>query len=474
MQNEFRAFRSMSRHVLAFTGAATALVVAATLAPVPSASAGASPGTRADLSSVSRAASPALPATAVAAARQRYTPKPGVITNDPRRADKRRLLEHIIKSIGGTPRRQHIRIISWNVTSRGFVDKLIAAHRRGVSVRVLISAGKAVDNGEFWRLKRELQEKRPRKARVGQKYQSWARTCEGSCRGSRGIAHSKLFIFSKAGKAERVVMSTSANATEVSVNYQWNDLYTLVGNRKIYRGFVEAFVESARDEPVKGAYREFRGETVTGYVYPWKGKDARGDRVIQELKRITCNGAEGGTGLRGKTRIRIAQDAIIDQRGIDIAKILRHKWQSGCHIRIVYALMGKQVRGILTNTTRGPVPIRQIVNDYDYDGVYDRYLHSKSMAVSGWYRQDRSARVAWQGSENWSGLAKLSDEQGFQIRRGGAEGVYARWVDYLFENPPTVNRVTTARIAAARDVDPYALIREELGLPARTAGPAGS
>ncbi len=206
---------------------------------------------------------------------------------------------------------------------------------------------------------------------------------------------------------------------------------------------------------------------VTGYVYPWKGKDARGDRVIQELKRITCNGAKGGTGLKGKTRIRIAQDAIIDQRGIDIAKILRHKWQSGCHIRIVYALMGKQVRGILRHTTRGPVPIRQIVNDYDEDGIYDRYLHSKSMAVSGWYRKDRSARVAWQGSENWSGLAKLSDEQGFQIRRGGAEGVYARWVDYLFENPPVVAPKTTARIAAARGVDPYALIREELGLPAR-------
>jgi phosphatidylserine/phosphatidylglycerophosphate/cardiolipin synthase-like enzyme len=391
-----------------------------------------------------------------------------VITNDPRSADRRRLLEHIIKSIGGTRRKQHIRIISWNLNSRGFVDKLLAAHRRGVSVRVLIADGKSLENNEFWRLKRELHEKRPRKARVGKKYRSWARTCEGSCRGTRGIAHSKFFLFSRAGKAPRVVMSTSANATEVSVNYQWNDLYTLVGNRKIYRGFVQTFVEATRDEPVQRAFREFRGESVTGYVYPWKGKDARGDRVIQELKRITCNGAKGGTGLRGKTRIRIAQDAIIDQRGIDIARILRHKWESGCHIRIVYALMGKQVRGILTHTSRGPVPIRQIVNDYDEDGIYDRYLHSKSMAVSGWYRQDRSSRVAWQGSENWSGLAKLSDEQGFQIRRGGAEGVYARWIDYLFENPPVTAPKTTARIAAARGVDPYALIREELGLPART------
>lgn len=471
MQNQFPAFRSMSRHVLVSTAAATALVVAVTLASVPGATAVPRLPTADRTTKVVQAINQAAGSLrGPSGDRRRYTPQPGVITNDPRSADKRRLLEHIIKTIGGTPRRQHIRIISWNVTSRGFVDKLIAAHKRGVSVRVLISDGKALDNGEFWRLKRELQEKRPVKARVGKKYKSWARTCEGSCRGARGIAHSKLFIFSKAGRAERIVMSTSANATEVSVNYQWNDLYTHVGNRKIYRGFVDAFIESTRDEPVRRAYREFRGESVTGYVYPWKGRDARGDRVIKELKRITCNGAQGGTGLKGKTRIRIAQDAIIDQRGIDIAKILRHKWQSGCHIRIVYALMGKQVRSVLTRTTRGPVPIRQIVNDYDEDGIYDRYLHSKSMAVSGWYRNDRSARVAWQGSENWSGLAKLSDEQGFQIRRGGAEGVYARWVDYLFENPPVVNPVTTARIAAVRDVDPYALIREELGLPARPRG----
>jgi len=456
-------------HVLAPIAAATALVVAITLATVP----GATAVQRTDASSASRTAASAQTAAAAVAApaardRKRFTPKPGVTTNDPRHADKRRLLEKIIKSIGGTRRKQHIRIISWNVNSRGFIDKLIAAHNRGVSVRVLMSEGKTEANGQWYRLKRELRDKRPKKARVGKKYKSWARACDRSCRGTRGIAHSKLFIFSKVGKAERVVMSTSANATEVSVNYQWNDLYTQIGNKVIYRGFVKAFAESAKDKPVKSGYRTFRGKDVTGYVYPWKGKAARGDRVIGELKRITCVGTRGGTGIRNRTRIRIAQDAIIDQRGIEIGKILRTKWENGCNIRIVYALMGHQVRGILNHTSRGPVPKRQIVQDWDEDGIYDRYLHSKSMAVSGWYRNDRSSRVAWQGSENWSGLAKISDEQGFQIRRGGAEGVYARWVDWLFNNPPPRDRSTTMRLAAARGVDPYALIREEIGLPART------
>lgn len=466
MQNHSGGLRPLLGRVLAPTAAATALVVAVTLASVPAATA-TSPAPSVAPASV--AATTAQAPAARESARKIYTPKLGVMFNDPRSADKRRILEHIIKSIGSTRRRQKIRMISWNIASRGYVDKLIAAHKRGVSVRVLMSGTKAdeqAQGGDFDRLHSALRRPRPN-VNLPKKYRSWARTCDRSCRGTRGIAHSKLFIFSKVGKADRVVMSTSANATEVSANSQWNDLFTMVQNRKIYRGFMKAFNESAKDEPVPRSYRQFKGQAVTGYVYPWKGKDARGDRVIKELKRITCNGARNGTGVRGKTRIRIAQDAIIDQRGIDIAKILRHKWQSGCNIKIAYALMGKQVRGILTRTTRGPVPRQQIVSDFDRDGVYDRYLHSKSMAVSGYYRKDRSARVAWQGSENWSGLAKLSDEQGFKITRGGAEGRYARWVEYLFNNPPPLYRTTTMRLAAQNDVDPYALIREELGLPAR-------
>ncbi|HEX6148592.1 phospholipase D-like domain-containing protein [Nocardioides sp.] len=466
--------------------ATTALAVTVTLASVPASAAPraetAVPTVRATAGAI---AAPAVQSTQAGQAlisaqpvaeqskRRPYSPRSGVIHTDPRRADRRKLLNHIIRSIGSTRRRQFIRIISWNVASPSFVDKLIRAHRRGVSVRLLMAQGKAEGNRDYGQLRRALRAKRPKGARVGKRYRSWARACDRSCRGRRGIAHSKIFIFSKVGRAPRVVMSTSANATEVAVRDQWNDLYTSVGSKPIYRGFVNAFNESARDKPVARAYRAFRGRDLVGYVYPWSGKNAKGDRVMRDLKRITCRGARGGTGINGRTRIRIAQDAIINDRGVEIAKILRRKWEAGCNIRIVYALMGKRALGILRHTTRGRVPIQQIVNDWTGDGVYDRYLHSKVLAVSGWYGNDRSTRISWQGSENWSGLAKLSDEQGFQIRRDGAEGVYARWVDYLFNNPPPPSSSTaTLRSARSRGVDPYALIKEELGLPVRQAGTA--
>jgi len=453
--------------------AATVLVVTVTLASVP---ATAAPRVEAGAPAV-RTASGATAATAAVQlvaeqqrARRAFTPRTGVIHTDPRRADRRKLLNHIMKSISSTRRRQTIRIISWNVASREFVNRLINAHKRGVSVRLLMSLGKAEGNSNFYQLRRALKKNR-KGMTLPRKYRSWARACDRSCRGRRGIAHSKLFIFSKVGRAERVVMSSSANATEVAVQYQWNDLFTMVGSKPIYNGFMRAFAESARDRPVRRAYRTFGGHDVTGYVYPARGKFAKGDRVKKELRRITCRGATGQTGVNGRTRIRIAQDAIINDRGIEIAKILRTKWENGCNIRIVYALMGGRVLGILRNTSRGRVPIQQIVNDWDQDGVYDRYLHSKVLAVSGWYRKDRSTRIAWQGSENWSGLATISDEQGFRIRRSGAEGMYARWVDHLFFNPPPPPPESTLRLARARGVDPYALIKEEMGLPPKQIGP---
>ena len=63
----------------------------------------------------------------------------------PRPRRQAQALEHIIKCIGSTRRQQQIRIISWNIDSRGFVDKLIAAHKRGVSVRVLMADSKALE-----------------------------------------------------------------------------------------------------------------------------------------------------------------------------------------------------------------------------------------------------------------------------------------------------------------------------------------
>ena len=396
------------------------------------------------------AASPVAPMPA-ATALGSYSPRTGAIFNHPLRDERERAINrHIRLSIESAPRGSFIRIISWNVKSRLYEDALIRAHQRGASVRLLMSNGLAEDQsaeGTYNNLRRALsQGNEGRPAGMS----SWARTCVSSCRGSGGIAHTKMYLFSQAGTSKYVTMLSSANMTEVAAMNQWNDVYTVAGREDVFTIFNNIFAEAAADRYARPPYRLYRTGPVRMEFLPYQGVQATGDPVLGELRRIGCTGAVRA-GIDGYTSIRIAQTAILDQRGIEIAQRLKRMWNAGCKIRLVYAVMGKQVRDILTSPGgRGPVPMRQIVQDFDFDGSYDRYLHMKAMAVSGVYAGNRSARVVWNGTQNWTATALASDEAGFRIHSDNLERKYADWVNFLFNNPPPQPRSTstsTARMA---------------------------
>ena len=148
-------------------------------------------------------------------------------------------------------------------------------------------------------------------------------------------------------------------------------------------------------------------------------------------------------------------------RGKAIAGRLRQMWQRGCDIKIVYAVFGNEVLNILRHTSRGPVPIQQIAQDFNLDGVYDRYLHMKNMSISGVYAGDTAAEVTWNGSANWTSVALASDETVMRIFDPKLRRKYSQWVDHLYANPP---RYTGAQAqlaeqrreqAVARGIDPY-------------------
>jgi hypothetical protein len=129
--------------------------------------------------------------------------------------------------------------------------------------------------------------------------------------------------------------------------------------------------------------------------------------------------------------------AMSDERGIAIAQRLRQMWERGCNLRIIYAVMGNQVLDILRNKSgRGPVPIMQIAQDWNLDGLYDRYLHMKVLTVAGVYGKNTAANVTWNGSANWTSLALKSDEVGMRIFLPQVRKKYNKWIDYLFFNPP--------------------------------------
>ncbi len=378
----------------------------------------------------------------------KYTPPAGPKFNNPLagREARNRIRTHLLRSINSVPGREQIRIASWNVKSADMQNALIRAHERGVSVRVIIdrgNAGPASPNPGFDRMSRAFSQGQ-KSRKPSQK--SFTRRCVSSCRYYSGIAHTKFFLFSKAGRAENVVVYGSNNMTDLAAHSQWNDVFTVRNRGNIYDDFLRIFDEMRRDKAVKQPYKIFPRGALTEYFYPYKGRGTARDPLLRDLNDIRCKGATGGTGTRGRTKIRIAQTSMHGERGKAIANKLADMYENGCDIKIVYAVFGNQVLKILRNTRRGAIPLRQIAQDFNLDGVYDKYLHMKNMAVSGVYKGRTDANVTWNGSANWTGVALVSDEIVVRIIGPKIRATYSNWVDYLYANPPRYTGA--AKIAA--------------------------
>ena len=386
---------------------------------------------------------------------KQYDPAAGVRLNDPLGSKRRRnaIRRHVNRTIDSTPAGARIELLSWNVRDASFVNKLVAAHRRGVTVRVLTARGNwkpenpnalmdrlaaAVrTSGQRW-----SNDARPREAR------SRIGKCSASCRGTKGIAHSKFFLFSHVGRsverphATHVVMHGSANATVVAADRQWNDIHTMKGRSNVYAFFSRMFAESERKTPSPYTTATF-GRFQAGFL-PWS--PGAGDPALAFLRDVSCRGATGPSGVGGRTHVRIGMTAVLDARGVAIAKRLKKMWNRGCNIRMVYAVMGNNVRKVLrSGGGRGPVPIRHIVEDWQDDGVYDRYMHTKYVAVSGVYAGNRAAEVSMNGSMNWTKKSLHSDETIGIVHGTGIRRKYAAAVDRLFVRPPR-SRTVAPRI----------------------------
>ncbi len=386
------------------------------------------------------------------AAPDHFSPRQGPTFNSPigDRATKRAIFHKIIRSINSTPRRGEIKIFSWNFLTREGTDALLRAQRRGVMVRLLMDDTNNIEiaNQPFRRLKAGLHHGNKR---VGKQRHSWARVCTRSCRGARGSAHSKFFLFSKAGRVPRVVMQGSANLTLASTNNQWNDIYTHARNKKIWRFYLRVFKQASQDRKARQPFASLTVGTTRLMMFPLAGKKAR-DPVMNLLDKVKCRGATNTPSHR--TRIRIAPDVIRQNRGMDLAKKVRRLWNQGCDIRIGYTVVGVTVGRMLRDRSgRGPVPMKHLVQDFNGDGEFDNYFHLKAMSIVGNVGGDRSGYALLNGSANWSSLARTSDENLGIYWNKGLTKRYQKHLDYWYTHFPE-SRPSTSTSARATTFAP--------------------
>ncbi len=367
-----------------------------------------------------------------------WTPPEGAVLNHPDVKGKRRdILDRVIRSINTTVAPDYVRIVVWNLEDRSVVNALINARRRGVITQVVVSAG--VDNPNWDRLKADFSEDR--------RDDSFARKCSRACRSSAGITHAKIFLFSRVNTAQHISMFGSTNLASPAAYRQWNDLVT-THRADLYDYWVRKFDEFAADQALANPYEQRSFGPYRSTLFPAQPRNP----VLNELNRVRCTGANGGTGNGGRTVVRVAIAGWFDAYGGQIAERLRTLWDRGCDVKIVTTLAGRGVNRILkARGGRGPVPIKEVTADRNNDGIPERYLHLKALAVSGVYAGDRSASVLFTGSPNWSERAQRSDEVWVRImNKSGMVRQYQRHVNELYSLPIAHARTTTSDRGLAR------------------------
>ena len=377
-----------------------ALVVAvlsliAPLSVVASTTAGASAQTS------TRASAPVAAVAAHAEKKRKgskWTPPTGALLSDPLVPGRdRNILRRVIRSTYNTAKGEFIRVVVWNYDDNRVTNALLDADRRGVHVQVVVAG--SVENANWARTRDQLNRKTNDK--------SFAVKCKGGCRSRTKVMHAKYVLFSRVHKAKNISMVGSFNLTAPAGNRQWNDMVT-TRSPVLYNELSAAFDEYAADRILARPYLESDLGKYKVTLWPAFNRNP----ILAELKQVACTGATGSAGTAGgRTKIRIAIAGWFDDFGTDIARQVRLLWERGCDIRIITTLAGRGVNRTLKNPAgRGPVPIKMITQDDNADGIPERYLHMKNIAISGVYAGDTAANVLITGSPNWSRNAQNSDE----------------------------------------------------------------
>ena len=358
-----------------------------------------------------------------------YTPVTGAIFNRPigTPAEQRLIFRHVNNTIDATPPGATIRFAVYSFAEKATATKLLNAYNRGVNVQLIF------DSHQVYAQETRLQKamgKNPNK-------RSFVMFCSNSCRGSKGVMHQKVFLFSKAGRAENVVMVGSNNMTLYNATKQWSDIYTVVGDPAMYFMYSGVFEQMKADQPQASPYIQAE---VNGYepeFYPRPRTNQTNDPIMADLQKVTCVGAAEGYGTdAGKdldgdgvndrvTSLRLSHHAWNGERGKYLAQQVAELKKQGCDVKIVYGVgIGRVVKTILTNAK---IPM-------SYGKRKGIHTHQKAMYLSGVFDGNPGSAIVWNGSHNWSDGALKRDDVVLRIESLDVYNEYLTNFDDMWAN----------------------------------------
>jgi hypothetical protein len=408
---------------------------------------------------------------------QAYEPKQGALFNVPRPwggdEAKFRLVRHVEKAIKKTPGPTNrdpnptILISTYLLDRSQSVDELIAACRRGVSVRVIMDGD--IDNRNSRRLISRLNgdnvrdndgdgvpDSQPRTGRCGRplpgrlaarttplttdqelrrslrapsedavtwgKDRSYAKKCVGSCRGAGGNMHSKFFAFSKTGTARNVVIVSSSNLNFGGAALGWNDMYTLSNRPKSYLGYERIHREMTDDTRAGDGKVQISDGPFVSRFFPMRHAGKKKDPTLRDLNQIRCSSAFG------RTQVHISMFYWAGKRGAYLADRVLNLARQGCKVSIIYGAPSRDLAARLRAAAgRNQIDLYDSRWDFNNDGYNEIRTHAKYVLVKGRVGSDRSAFLVMTGSQNWvAGSLSRGDENTLNVTKRSAYAQYLR------------------------------------------------
>jgi len=359
-----------------------------------------------------RAPSAATPTAATSAAPTQSPTKAGTPTvattttriqfSDPwstRESMQFRLHRTQVAAIKAAPAGATIHLVMYTFATEWVGQALLAAHRRGVNVRVII------DDHENYRWTKRLQ------AALGtdQHRRSYVVRCHLACASDvtyprrrsagtiRSYVHAKWLIIDRSGTDRDVVMIPSENLTPAAAE-QSNDLMVLRGNHTVY-SFLRARFDIMRKD-AGTAYGTVTSGSVTMTMFPMplpKGYQVKPDEplpaamdpYLDYLRDIQCGGDHS-------TTIRIAMYMWTYPR-LEVAKRFAELARAGCRvIAIGQPLSAERDEGWDPEITKALLHAGIELHQTG-GGVY---LHSKIVTLDGWNTGGGRLHLAITGSSN--------------------------------------------------------------------------
>lgn len=406
-----------------------------------------------------------------ASERRRWKAPRGPFFNDPRRKKGYfRIERKVIQTIRHTRPGSTIRIAVYSFDRMPVADALVAAHKRGVKVQMLLN------DHQYTKAMRVVRN------RIGAKRSadSFIYRCTSGCRAKQNSVnnmHSKFYLFSRAGASRDVVAVGSANLMLNAAIHQWNDLYFTSGDHELYQQYARLFDDMTNDYDVRQPARHFCGTPTTGecnesvdkhtvWAFP-RPSGPRNDVVLDTLGKVQCLTPDGAGG-QVRTRLALSMHTMRGRRGDYLAAAIRDKWAEGCKVRVMYGLIGYHTKRVLgAPTKRGRIPLRSTGLDYNTEDNYDLnkdgkddlilnfYSHQKYLTIQGTYDGVPGTEMLVTGSANWASLSPANDEVRMTVRGRKVTRKYVRNFDYQWKkkrNSRNAYTTTYANFRVARMV----------------------